>query len=47
MDEVGRVVLKVSWLGKLALVFWGWSWISSLWVAVKYLVSFEVPVGLV
>ena len=27
-------LVKVSWLGKLVSVFW-WSWISSLWSAMK------------
>ena len=38
-------LVKVSWLGKLALVFW---WISSLWSAMKCpVVSFRMSVGLV
>ena len=41
-------LVKVSCLGKLASVFCGWSWISSLWSAMKCpVVSFEVSVGLV
>ena len=42
---VDQFLVKVSWLGKLALVFW---WISSLWSAMKCpVVSFEVSMGLV
>ena len=41
-------LVKVSWLGKLVSVSGGWSWISSLWNAVKCpVVSFEMSVGLV
>ena len=44
---LGEWLVKVSWLGKLVSVFGGWSCISSLWSAMKYLVvSFEVSVGL-
>ena len=39
-------LVKVSWLGKL--VSGAWSWISSLWSAIKCPgVSFEMPLGLV
>ena len=39
-------LVKVSWLGKL--VSGGWSWISSLWSAMKCpLISSEISVGLV
>ena len=45
---LGEWFVKVSWLGKLVSVFGGWSWISSLWSAVKCPgVNFEVSVGLV
>ena len=41
-------LVNVSWLGKLVSVSGGWSWISSLWNAVKCpVVSFEMSVGLV
>ena len=44
-------LVKVSWLEKLASVYLcsgGWSWIFSLWSAMKCpVVSFEVSVGLV
>ena len=30
-----RWLVKVSWLGKLVLVFWWWSCIFSLWSAMK------------
>ena len=40
-------LIKVSWLGKLASVFWWCSWISSLWSAVKCpVVSSEMCMGL-
>ena len=40
-------VVKVSWLGKLESVSCGWSWISSLWSAVKGpVVSSGVSMGL-
>ena len=39
---------KVSWLEKLVSVFWWWSWISSLWSAMKCpVMSYEMSVGLV
>ena len=41
-------LVKVSWLGELASVLCGWSWISSLWSAMKCpVVSFGVSMGLV
>ena len=40
-------LIKVSWLGKLVSVFCAWSWISSLWSAMKCpIVSFGVSMGL-
>ena len=45
---VDQFLVKVSWLGKLALVFWWVRWISSLWSSMKCpVVSFEVSMGLV
>ena len=42
-----RWLVKVSWLGKLVSVFGGWSWISSLWSAMKSPVkSYEMSMGL-
>ena len=42
-----RWLVKVSWLGKLVLVSGGWSWISSLWSAMKCpVMSYEMSVGL-
>ena len=42
-----RWLVKVSWLGKLVLVSDGWSWISSLWSAMKCpVMSYEMSVGL-
>ena len=42
-----RWLVNVSWLGKLVLGSGGWSWISSLWSAVKYpVISYEMSVGL-
>ena len=41
-------LVKVSYLGKLASVFWWWSWISSIWSAMKCtVVSFELSMVLV
>ena len=43
-----RWLVKVSWLGKLASVFWWVELNSSLWSALKYpVVCFEISVGLV
>ena len=40
-------LVKVSWLGKLVLVSGGWSWISSLWSAMKCpVMSYEMSMGL-
>ena len=40
-------LVKVSWLGKLVSVFWWWSWISSLWSAMKCpVMSYEMSVVL-
>ena len=40
-------LVKVSWLGDLHLCSGGWSWISSLWSAIKCpVVSFWVFMGL-
>ena len=42
-----RRLVKVSWLGKLVSVFGGWSWISSLWSAMKCpIMNYEMSVGL-
>ena len=43
-----RWLVKVSWLGKLASVFWWVALNSSLWSALEYpVVCFEISVGLV
>ena len=40
-------LVKVSWLGKLVSMSGGWSWISSLWSAMKCIVmSYEMSVDL-
>ena len=42
-----RWLVKVSWLGKLVSCSGGWSWISSLWSAMKCpVMSYEMSMGL-
>ena len=41
-------LVNVSWLEKLVSCSGGWSWVSSLWSAIKCsVVSFEMSIGLV
>ena len=43
-----RWLVKVSWIGKLVRCSGGWSWISSLWSAMKCpVMSYEMSMGLV
>ena len=42
-----RWLVKVSWLGKLVACSGGWSWISSLWSAMKCpVMRYEMSMGL-
>ena len=42
-----RWLVKVSWLGKLVACSGGWSWISSLWSAMKCpVMSYEMSMDL-
>ena len=42
-----RWLVKISWLGKLVLVFWWVSWISSLWHAMKCpVMNYKMSMGL-